>query len=1110
MKRDAGAKAGAGAAAHIVRMVEQRAHERADALLYSFLDVQGREVERFTRGEFLARVRAISGHLASSGTLSPGDRVLLAYPAGLEMVCAFFACVDAGLIPVPTECPSPATWRASLRRLAHIARDCAPAAVLSSAAVIDRTGREPGAGDPEFKALGGLRWMATDLMRGDLPSPSHAGARVLFLQYTSGSTEAPRGVMVTHENIIANARATVDHADAVAVCWLPQHHDMGLIGYYINVAISGATLHCFSPSSFIQNPALWLRTISRHRATASSAPNFALEHCLRRAPPDSPSLGGLDLASLKFLMVASEPVNPDTYRRFQQAYGPHGLDPDALVVAYGLAENTLAVSSYGRRCLSVSRTELAEGRVRTSAQVSDVHAARHVLSCGRPLGDNRVLIVDADSGRIRPEGSVGEIWVAGSSRCEGYWNKPRTTERTFRARPCGAPQVLGVDFLRTGDMGFLFDGELYVCGRLKDMMIVRGRNIYPQDIEALAQSACEALRPGGVVAFQMAEAGEDRLVVMAELRHAGATPDGAAVAAAIRRDMGLWPSRIVFVPPKSLPKTSSGKSRRSSARRMLAQADIPIWSEFRPPTLAPDSSGLPAAAEREDFGYFRERYGLSGEEHCTLPDAGVDSLDLVVFLHELVVKMKAAGAGDLAEQLDPRTVQEAPVAELFGLARQAGQDPALAVAQLRSMLGRQRDSSSGSERALMMADRRLSPGFSIQAAQESQAGARHVLLTGGTGFLGPFLLASLLAQTTARIEVLVRAGSVPEARARLIAGLKGVGTRSAAFWREFEERVLTLPGDLSAPRLGLSAQGWSRLCAEVDTIYHNGAAVNYIKTYERLRAPNVLGTLEVLKLATQTRPKVFNHVSTTFIFGWAAVDVLREDEANARMQWLDFGYSQSKWVAEQLVLQARAGGLPTRIFRPALVTPSLEGGGFDSDIALRLFAFMIKHGVGVSAENQVSILPVDVVADNLVAISNLADTTGQVFHITRDTHCGMGEVLAAISRATGRRFTSFGLKAFVPEVIRRCTRRDPLYPLLDFLVGSIDGISAMEFKRYDNSNYRRARARAPFARADPSLEETVAGILRFLSAHGLADIARLPNDLSASSSLAGFAGAGVR
>jgi thioester reductase-like protein len=289
--------------------------------------------------------------------------------------------------------------------------------------------------------------------------------------------------------------------------------------------------------------------------------------------------------------------------------------------------------------------------------------------------------------------------------------------------------------------------------------------------------------------------------------------------------------------------------------------------------------------------------------------------------------------------------------------------------------------------------------------------------------------------------------------------------------------------------LGLTQDVWDFLASEIDTVFHNGATVNYLFNYDTMRDANVLGTNEIVRLAFEGGPKEFNYVSTTFIFGWAVKSTLFETDSNENMELLDFGYSQSKWVAEQVVADARSRGLSARIFRPALVSPSVTGGGNNFDIAVRLVAFMVNHGIGVDTLNQVSFVPADIVANNIVAISSTPGTANKTYHIVRDEYSNMMDITGLITKATGRQFEIFSLPDFVPELIRRCRKEDLLFPLLDFLVGSVDNISAMEFKRYESSTYQTARDASAWGKPDPSLEDTVNGILTFMNRKGIISVA---------------------
>jgi thioester reductase-like protein len=443
----------------------------------------------------------------------------------------------------------------------------------------------------------------------------------------------------------------------------------------------------------------------------------------------------------------------------------------------------------------------------------------------------------------------------------------------------------------------------------------------------------------------------------------------------------------------------------------------------------------------------------------------------------------------LARQVDIGVIQRVSVAELFQLAEQLERAPEEALVLLRNSLAAFREEQREVEKQMMSDDSKLIFEPSIPAPLPEIPVMNHVLLTGGTGFIGPFLMRSLLEQTQAKIYVLVRSSDEVQGIQRLRGAMESMGPCPARLMQMFESRVMPICGDLGQPMLGLTQDVWDFLASEVDSVFHNGATVNYLLNYDRMRDANVLGTNEVLRLAFEGRSKEFNYVSTTFVFGWAVKSVLYETDFNKNMELLDFGYSQSKWVAEQVVADARNRGLSTRIFRPALVSPSITGGGNNFDIAVRLVAFMVNHGIGVDALNQVSFVPADIVANNVVAISTTPGTANKTYHVVRDDYANMMDITGLITKSTGRQFDIFSISEFVPELIRRCRKEDLLFPLLDFLVGSVDNISAMEFKRYDSSSYQAARDASAWGKADPSLEDTVNGILKFMLRKGIISVA---------------------
>ncbi|HYG65657.1 MAG TPA: fatty acyl-AMP ligase, partial [Thermoanaerobaculia bacterium] len=555
-------------AASFVELLRARAADRPVAPLYTFL--AGGEEEAGTLGAagLDLRARGLAATLQQSG--AAGERALLLFPPGLDFITAFFGCLYAGAVAVPAYPP-----RAERidPRLEEIVRDCRPRFVLTTAAILARL-RSRGAGTD----LGGLqdaRWIAIDEAgtTGDSDAaewqePELGPESLAFLQYTSGSISAPKGVMVTHGNLLHNEglirRAFRQTESSVVVGWLPLYHDMGLIGNVLQPLYSGGQAVLMSPWAFLQSPARWLRAISRYRATTSGGPDFAYDLCTRRVRPEQRT--GLDLSSWEVAFNGAEPVRAETLERFAAAFAPYGFRRDAFQPCYGLAEATLLVSAGatggggGPVVLPVNPLALERG----VAVESDGPAGRRLVGCGRP--GEEVRVVNPETAVPLGDGAVGEIWVAGPSVAAGYWERPGASAETFGARLAGEE---GPPFLRTGDLGFLAVGELYVTGRIKDLIIVRGRNLYPQDIERTAEGAHRALRPGGGAAFSVEVDGEERLVVAAEVERRSeseAPRAAAAVRRAVVEEHEVQVHEVVLLAAGTLPRTSSGKVRRGACR----------------------------------------------------------------------------------------------------------------------------------------------------------------------------------------------------------------------------------------------------------------------------------------------------------------------------------------------------------------------------------------------------------------------------------------------------------------------------------------------------------------------------------------------------------------
>jgi thioester reductase-like protein len=1058
----------------LIDYLQMWAARRPDQTLFRFVDVEGRELEHYTYQSFAERTREVAAYLFTEAGLRRGDRALLVYQPSLEMVAAFFACARIGVIAVPVSPPLPMAFEAGLAKLSFIARDCQAKAVLSTKQfeygyrmlLGHRQGALPW---PDAERPPELPWFGTDGTQdfGGAPVADTPGP-LLFLQYTSGSTSDPKGVMVSHANVIAN---TAIGQSPVGVSWLPQHHDMGLISAYLFVLVRGGTTHGMSPLDFLQRPSAWLRLISQVRATDTPAPNFALEYCLREDKLPTSELAGIDLSSLDSVFVGAEPIRAKTFTRFRQRFAPYGLRPGALIGAYGLAENTLAVSGWGRQTLALNKRALENNVARVEKALPENNNQTPVVSCGKPVAGNVVRIVDPQSKRALGDGRVGEIWVDGPSKGGGYWRRSELSAETFGARIGGDEQHT---YLRTGDLGFLYEGELFVCGRVKDLIIVRGVNCYPSDIEAVVEKSAAQVRNGCVAAFSVEREEQEALVVVAEVRDERALPDGRALARAIRTHCHIDPHTIVFAPPRSIPKTTSGKIRRAETRQLWLDAKLPVYATYAHQIRqGPDASAGPL----ERFRPLIESYDLSGQEDCSFADLGIDSLALAELRADLQALLEERGAGELADEVNTRLLQRMTVAEFFGLMRQFGDGSGQPLDALRRAL----DEISAEYEALEAAQMRADARLPLPALPPARPGvASDILLTGATGFLGPFLLSSLLGRTSYTLHALVRATDAAHGLDRIIAALHQAQLWSPALEAEVRARVQVICGDLGEPELGIGEAAFQRLAESVDAIVHNGALVNYVRTYDALRPTNVAGTRELLRLAMTAHRKTFHLVSSTFIYGWSTEPVVGEWDANTKMSGLDFGYSQTKWVAEQLALSAQRKGLDVRIYRPSLISPTRAGFGSQDDILVRLTAFMIEHGLAVSALNQLSLLPADLIGEHIVALMGLPAQAGTVFNMTADDYYNLTDVTRVLSERYGYRFDYHDIPSFAEQLNRRCGPRDQLYPLVDFLTRSSGKIAAMRDKRYDNIQYRHARVKAKVRLREPALTETVENLVRFL------------------------------
>ncbi len=552
----------------LVDLLHYRAQSQPARQAYIFLQNGETESGSLTYGELDRQARAIATFLQSQVT--SGERTLLLYPSGMEFIAAFFGCLYAGVIAVPAYPPRP---NRSINRIKSLITDSGAKIALTSTEVTQNLKRCFNLA-PELESL---NWIATneiDLrLSKEWTPPKIDKDTIAYLQYTSGSTSSPKGVMISHHNALHNtldmAQTWEMSSDSIVVSWLPHFHDFGLVFGILEPIYSGCPGILMSPESFIQKPVRWLQAISRYRGTHSGAPNFAYNLCAERQA----TIKGLDLdlSSWKVAVNGAEPIHYQTVENFVTAFEPYGFTWEAVSPGYGLAEATLKVCSVPPytppTVCTVQSTALEQKKVvEVSAQSSE--ETQKILGCGRPILNSQIVIVDPETLIPCAPDSIGEIWFSGNSVAQGYWQRQEATKETFKARFI---EHQGKPFLRTGDLGFLKDGEIFVMGRLKDLIIIRGRNHYPQDIELTVERSHPALRSNSGAAFSLDVNGKEELVIVQEvertyLRSMNIDEVVGSIRQAITRQHDLQIYAIVLLKTASIPKTSSGKIQRRACR----------------------------------------------------------------------------------------------------------------------------------------------------------------------------------------------------------------------------------------------------------------------------------------------------------------------------------------------------------------------------------------------------------------------------------------------------------------------------------------------------------------------------------------------------------------
>ncbi|MDM3858329.1 MAG: AMP-binding protein [Aphanizomenon gracile PMC644.10] len=602
-----------------VDLLELRAWQHQNRAALTFLQDGEVEAHRLTYQALEQKARSIATQLQT--LVGKGECALLLYPPGLEFISAFFGCLYAQVIAVPAY---PPRRNQNLARLQAIVADTQAKVVLTTTSLLSNWE----VWFNQIPELARMKWLSTDdidlNLASDWQKPQINSHTLAFLQYTSGSTGKPKGVMVTHGNLLYNQQmiqqAYQHNEKTIVVGWLPLYHDMGLIGNVLQPLYLGTSCYLMSPVAFLQKPIRWLQAISRYQATTSGGPNFAYDLCVSKITPEQ--IATLDLSSWELAFNGAEPVQAETLAKFAAKFAPCGFRTEAFYPCYGMAETTLLVTGGVKKSvpvvLSVDSSAIEQNQVVIASE--EQPESKQIVGCGQTWLEQKIAIANPQTLTQCSPTEIGEIWVSGANIAVGYWQNPEATQETFQAYLTDTGEG---QFLRTGDLGFIRNGELFVTGRLKDLIIIRGHNHYPQDIELTSQKSHPALRLGCGAAFSITIAGEERLVITQEvernyIRQLDVDEVVGAIRKAISQEHELQVHAVVLLKTASIAKTSSGKIQRQACRTAFLAGSLDIVGEWQANLQPLKLEALPASLEA-----LKEQIQQAGHNHSANEQAAL-------------------------------------------------------------------------------------------------------------------------------------------------------------------------------------------------------------------------------------------------------------------------------------------------------------------------------------------------------------------------------------------------------------------------------------------------------------------------------------------------------
>lgn len=1064
-----------------IDILEKQARTNGRHKIYNFLtykeETDSWDMESHTFLETWHRSLALANDLRRKG-LVPGDRAVIFSMQDFGTICGVFGCMMAGvtftIIPPPLD-------EDKTQRFIAVLRSCRPRALISnyameSASGVHVTGRLL---KDAFRETIQLKRVYTDRL-----TPYHrrdvivgaAPENLVYLQYTSGSTSAPKGVRVTWKNLMKNLEQCyhcLNLKDVSLATWVPFFHNLGLeVTICMPLFSQNSFCYYLQTLQFLENPKLWIRMIKDFHITLTVGPASAYDACTRIYT--EAEAAEYAMPQVTHFMNGSEFISAAPCARFQEMFQ---CSPNAMAPGYGLAEAVCLATFAAQDYRSLRLDYAAYQKNRAVIAPPDCENVKEIVSVGAPVKDLLVVIGNPKTGKVYPDMRIGEIFLSGESVADGYWENPRES-RNFHVHLQG----YDCEFYKTGDLGFLCDGHLYITGRVKEMLVVNGNNIYPSDLAAVTARRVPALA-GASYGFFSCLTGSGEVVIAAIETKPGANYAKLAqqISRAAADRFGFSYYDIVFVPEGTIPRTDNRKLQMLKVRTLYEKQELDILYSSRTAPAQDTADGTDSAVEKEiellidradDIflqvkGVFQKVLNLDTFSlSASFLELGGDSLTGFELINSIEQKFHVRL--DLRELLKDSSV--------IGVTKYLHRVLAGGPASVKKIN--------------LAAECRLED--SIEPSRDYEKApteCRKIFLTGATGFLGARLICAILRDFPhdgLEIYCLVRAASPAEGMKRMKANLQRY-----RLWDDRMKRYLrAVPGDLSAPKLGLYDEVWENLAEHIEMIYHAGAILNFVYPYEYLKQTNVNGTTETLRLACAGRPKYYNYVSSYSVYDTPNNRGKRVMEDDPLRSWKGFplAYSETKWVSEKLVGIAADRGLRTAVYRPGDITGAADGIWQMDDMVSRLIVSMIQMHAVPFVNYRFHMTPVDYVGNALVYISLKDEAYGHAFNLITPHPQNFNSVVNAV-RACG--YTVHRMPATLwLMLLKKSSASENAMALLECLFeeGSESNPNVMghflgKDPLYDRSNTRLLLGRSGI-QCPPVDQERIAAYLRYFRAKG--------------------------